>query len=716
MKVFSTFSGIGGFEKGIQQANIPVDVVGFSEIDKYASSVYEYHLKGVKTQKEREDELTELRTNISEKNYDIISIWKQNYANAESHHQISQLAEESGLGAESAETSTAGTDTKATQKLKSVSKNRQQILSEETQKKLSSILSDIMLCEDKECSICTGESVFVAESLKRSSSPLNTETETEILTESDTELAICINSPSKITTQKNTKSYATTVITLKGDMAHAHIKRTKPIRNFGDITKINADELPDFDCLVGGFPCQAFSIAGKRKGFEDTRGTLFFDLARILRAKRPRLFVFENVKGLLSHEAGRTFKTIIQTIDELGYDCQWQVLNSKNHGVPQNRERVYIVGHLRGSARPEVFPIESDHGETSNEVTAKGQLVDLTRREPTSYRERNDGRAGTLDANYYKGLANQERPGVVQPFTVSKIDRKNKEYTLKDTEVSGTLTATMWKGIDALNRTGVKQLNQQKTVAQRGRYNADGKTEQQLEPRSDDISGTLTAVQKDNMVLIPEATKKGYAEATVGQAINLSVPNSKTRRGRASGIAPTLDTWMQLHTPTENVRIRRLTPVECERLQGFPDDFTKYGKDGEIISDSQRYKMCGNAVTTNVVQAVFEKIFETTNRPTMSETTTGLRTLASKLAHDFNKRFLDNYPECFAIGDEPLGTWAISDQFWTLEDMALAMESELTPDELYDWYWETVERQSVIMKRRKPTINLKSYIMGARYE
>ena len=105
-----------------------------------------------------------------------------------------------------------------------------------------------------------------------------------------------------------------------------------------------------------------------------------------------------------------------------------------------------------------------------------------------------------------------------------------------------------------------------------------------------------------------------------------------------------------------------------------------------------------------------------TNRPATSKTTTELRTLAGKLAHDFNKRFLDNYPECFAIGNEPLGTWAISDQFWSLEDMALAMDSNLTPDELLDWYWETVERQSVIKKRRKPTINLKSYIMGARYE
>lgn len=126
--------------------------------------------------------------------------------------------------------------------------------------------------------------------------------------------------------------------------------------NYGDITQINADELPDFDLLVGGFPCQSFSIAGKRRGFDDTRGTLFFDIARILKEKHPRLFLLENVKGLLSHNDGRTFKTIIATLDELGYDLQWQVLNSKNHGVPQNRERIFIVGNFRGTSRPKVFP------------------------------------------------------------------------------------------------------------------------------------------------------------------------------------------------------------------------------------------------------------------------------------------------------------------------------------------------------------------------
>lgn len=125
--------------------------------------------------------------------------------------------------------------------------------------------------------------------------------------------------------------------------------------NYGDATLIDPAALPEFDLLVGGFPCQSFSIAGKRLGFDETRGTLFFDIARILEAKQPRYFILENVKGLLSHDKRKTFRTIIRTLDDLGYDLQWKVLNSKDHGVPQNRERVYIVGNLGGTPRPEVF-------------------------------------------------------------------------------------------------------------------------------------------------------------------------------------------------------------------------------------------------------------------------------------------------------------------------------------------------------------------------
>ncbi len=114
----------------------------------------------------------------------------------------------------------------------------------------------------------------------------------------------------------------------------------------GDITQIQENEIPKFDILLGGFPCQAFSIAGKRLGFEDTRGTLFFDVARIIKHHKPKAFLLENVKGLLSHNKKQTFKVIYQTLVDLGYNIHYKVLNARDFGLPQNRERIYIVGFL----------------------------------------------------------------------------------------------------------------------------------------------------------------------------------------------------------------------------------------------------------------------------------------------------------------------------------------------------------------------------------
>jgi len=148
----------------------------------------------------------------------------------------------------------------------------------------------------------------------------------------------------------------------------------------GDITRVKAEEIPDHDLLVGGFPCQAFSIAGKRGGFEDTRGTLFFEIARIAQEKRPRLILLENVKGLLSHDKGRTFGAILTTLDEIGYDCQWQVLNSKNFGVPQNRERVFIIGQRKNNRQIPIFPVEYNLKEDGYEITKEEKVYLLSER------------------------------------------------------------------------------------------------------------------------------------------------------------------------------------------------------------------------------------------------------------------------------------------------------------------------------------------------
>lgn len=149
------------------------------------------------------------------------------------------------------------------------------------------------------------------------------------------------------------------------------IHNTKGEFDGEDITKITDEEFRKLrgsvDVVVGGFPCQAFSISGLRRGFEDVRGTMFFEIARAIKQIKPRYFILENVKGLLSHKGGKTFATILATISELGYDAEWAVLNSKDFGVPQNRERVYIVGYIRGECRGEIFPTFTSIEESSNE-------------------------------------------------------------------------------------------------------------------------------------------------------------------------------------------------------------------------------------------------------------------------------------------------------------------------------------------------------------
>ena len=134
---------------------------------------------------------------------------------------------------------------------------------------------------------------------------------------------------------------------------------------FNDIRTVDPWDMPECEVYCGGFPCQSFSIAGKRRGFEDTRGTLFFEVMRLAKVRHPEYIFLENVKGLLNHEGGDTFETIIRTMDELGYSVQWQVLNSRDFGVPQNRERVFIVGHFGGLCGYEILPLAENSGETS---------------------------------------------------------------------------------------------------------------------------------------------------------------------------------------------------------------------------------------------------------------------------------------------------------------------------------------------------------------
>ena len=150
--------------------------------------------------------------------------------------------------------------------------------------------------------------------------------------------------------------------------------------DYKDITEVTNDEFRKLrekvDVICGGFPCQAFSIAGNQLGFEDARGTLFYEIARAAEQIKPRYLFLENVRNLLSHDKGKTFTRMLKILDELGYDAEWQVLNSKNFGVPQNRERVFIVGHLRGECTYRVFPItgEDEKLNTNGEIKQIGNI------------------------------------------------------------------------------------------------------------------------------------------------------------------------------------------------------------------------------------------------------------------------------------------------------------------------------------------------------
>lgn len=343
--------------------------------------------------------------------------------------------------------------------------------------------------------------------------------------------------------------------------------------NAYDVRSVTDDDLRSLgrergpiQLIAGGFPCQSFSIAGKRQGFTDTtRGTLFFEIVRFASILRPQYLLLENVTGLLNHDGGRTFETVIRTLDELGYVGEWCVLNSSTY-VPQNRERIFIVASLGGSGGGTVFPFG---GENENVVRSvgntnpsgngmNGQVYDADGLSPTLTTNKGEGvkvmlnvnqhnakiadRALCLDANYFKGLeANQARTGVLEPMPVLTPDREEKRQNGR-------------------------------------RFKEPG------EPMF-----TLTAQDKHGVAIIQQ-----------GRGFN---------KGGVHETAPTItkNSWEQNNHLFDGYRIRKLTPLECFRLQSFPD-WWYYKLKEHGISDSQLYKMAGNAVTSRVAYEIAKRI------------------------------------------------------------------------------------------------------------
>ena len=378
-----------------------------------------------------------------------------------------------------------------------------------------------------------------------------------------------------------------------------------------DIRRVYAGDIPKADCWCFGFPCQDISVAGKQVGFQGNRSSLFFRvmylIGQLKEEDKPTYLFIENVKNLLSVNGGWDFARLLIEMERGGYDAEWQVLNSKDFGVPQNRERCFIVGHLRGRSTTKVFPIEGTDGENSVQIIAHKNGY---RRNTQVFAP--DGITETLDTGQGGGRGHHVALPCFIDLSYQKTELTNKARCLQ---------ARYNKGI-ANHKAEVSGVAIPVLTPDRAEKRQNGRRfKEDGEPMF-----TLTGQDRHGIAIeVKEATKQGYAECRVGiDSVNFSMPNSKTRRGRAGQeIANTLDTscnqgifvqiseelvayavWYEKYQCY--IAIRKLTPKECFRLQGWPDDY--FEKAQFVNSDSQLYKQAGNGVTVTVIEAIARKM------------------------------------------------------------------------------------------------------------
>ena len=346
---------------------------------------------------------------------------------------------------------------------------------------------------------------------------------------------------------------------------------TKGELYFNDARKIKPEELPDIDLITGGFPCQSFSIAGQRKGFEDTRGTLFFEIARIAAVKKPKYLFLENVPGLLSHDRGWTFKTILSALDELGYDVAWQVLNSKDFGVPQSRKRLYIVGFLRSRCAGQILSFK----EANSKITV--QIF------PGKEGDRiysSEGESVTLTCNA-GGFGGRSGLYSIEEFAIPIKVKTKSGYQIAypgdsiDTGYSGTNTRR--------GRVGHEVAHTLTTSSTQAYYFID----MNADPKMTEVARCITARHASDI-----SNRKGEHSAVFLEKFQITDEAEYP-------VVVFIDKNGKIHIG----KIRKLTPRECWRLQGFTDQqFDKVIEAG--MSDTQLYKQAGNAVTVNVISAV----------------------------------------------------------------------------------------------------------------
>lgn len=381
-------------------------------------------------------------------------------------------------------------------------------------------------------------------------------------------------------------------------------------KTVGDITKVEAQDVPDHDVLVGGFPCQAFSVAGKRLGFSDTRGTLFFEIARLAKVKRPKALLLENVKGLVGHDRGRTLDTIVTTLNDIGYTVDFNVLNSKYFGVPQNRERIFIIALRDDVVKAEKWAIEGTH------VVAKGKRriaeIDGVKTfnfdwpvQSTVTTRLRDVLEPVVDERYYLSeektaklvaqlekssgsLAEKESPNMLGHIDLKGHDAIKRVYD--PNHVAPTLT-TMGGGhrepkiavVGSLGHYGNDQMNRVHSV--------------------EGLAPTVTCRNSGNEPKIAEVRSIGNTNPS-GNGMNGQVYDID------AGLSPTLTTNKgegAKVTEAPRYRIRKLTPLECLRLQGFPDSVHET-LSANGISNSQIYRQAGNAVSVPVIESLSERL------------------------------------------------------------------------------------------------------------
>ena len=372
--------------------------------------------------------------------------------------------------------------------------------------------------------------------------------------------------------------------------AYEALYNTKGEMYFEDARKIDPEELPDIDLICGGFPCQSFSIAGKRRGFDDTRGTLFFEIARIAAVKKPKYLLLENVPGLLNHDSGRTFATILSTLDELGYDVAWQVLNSADHHVAQSRKRLFIVGFLRGECA--------------------GKVLSFTEANPKTIVNRIPGREGcrvyspdglsiTLTGNA-GGFGGRTGLYEILGLPIKSLTKSGYQIALPGDSIDLAYADMNSRR----GRVGHDIAHTLTPSATQGFYSVKC-IDMNTDPKVTDLARCITARQDGGI-----GHHKGEKSAALflEKAVPVLTPAKEKVRQQGRRFK-TPDEPMFTITVTDrngviyNGLIRKLMPLECWRLQGFTDEqFEKVRATG--MSDAQLYKQAGNAVTVNVIEAL----------------------------------------------------------------------------------------------------------------